>query len=157
MKSYILSIVIAAIISAAAGLLLPPKTTVGQITKLLSGILLIVTVISPLTNISFRHIGDYLTGLSSTADAYINDGHSAMQADIDAIIKAETETYILDKASELGLQIDVEVSLDENNHSIPCSVTVIGKFSPYSKENLSGYITNTLGIAKEKQKWISKG
>lgn len=157
MKSYILSIVIAAIICAAAGMLLPPKSTAGQITKLLSGTLLIVTVISPLTNLSFRDVSDYISGLSLAADSFVEDGQSAMQEEVDAIIKAESEAYILDKACKMGLQIDVEVALDENNHSIPGSVIVTGTFSPYSKEKLSGYIADTLGIAKEKQIWISKG
>ncbi len=157
MKSYILTILIAAMICAAAGILLPPKTSAGQITKLLSGVLLIVTVISPLTNISFRHLTDYLNGLSSGAEGYVEDGRAAAQEQIDAIIKAETEAYILDKASQMGLQIAVEVALDENNHSIPSGITVTGPLSPYTKEVLSGYITDTLGIAKEKQIWISKG
>lgn len=157
MRSYILTILIAAMVCAVAGILLPPKTSVGQITKLLSGVLLIVTVISPLTNISFRHLTDYLNGLSSNADSYVEDGRTVAQEQIDTIIKAETEAYILDKASQMGLQIAVEVALDENNHSIPSSITVTGLLSPYTKEVLSGYITDTLGIAKEKQIWISKG
>jgi len=156
-KSYVLSIIVAAIICAAAGILLPPKTAVGQIVKLLSGTLLIVTVVSPLTNISFRNITDYLNGLSSAADVFVEDGRAAAQAEIGAIIKTETEAYILDKARQMGLQIVVEVALDENNHSIPCGVTISGTLSPYSKENLSNYIADTLGIAKEKQIWISKG
>ncbi len=157
MKSYILSIVIAAIICAVAGILLPPKISAGQITKLLCGVLLTVTVISPLANISFRHITDYFDGLTASADRYVEEGSAVMQGEIDAIIKAETEAYILDKASQMGLQIAVEVALDENNHSVPCSVTVTGTLSPYAKEVLSVYIADTLGIAKEKQIWISKG
>lgn len=157
MKSYVLSIIIAAMICAAASALLPAKTSVGQITKMLSGILLIVTVTSPLVNISFRHITDYLNDLSVNADTYVADGSVAAQKQLDSIIKENTEAYILDKASLMGLQLAVEVALDENNHSIPCSITVTGTLSPYNKEVLSSYIENSLGIAKEKQIWISKG
>ena len=155
MKDYILSIVIAAIICAVVCVLLTPKTSVGQITRLLSGVLLIVTVISPLVNISFRHITEYMDILSVNADGYVTDGQVFAQAQIDSIIKDKTEAYILDKANQLGLQIAVEVALDENNHSIPSSVILHGKFAPYTKEILSGYITNGLGIAKEQQIWIS--
>ena len=157
MKSYILSIIVAAIFCAVICVLLPPKTSTGKITRLLSGILLIVTITSPLSNLSFRNITDYIKGLSISAHAYTEEGSSVARAQMDSIIKSQTEAYILDKASKMGLQIAVEVALDENNHSIPCEVTVIGIFSPYSRENLGAYIENTLGIVKEKQKWISKG
>ncbi len=157
MKSYILSIVIAAMICAATNILLPPKSSAGQIVKLLSGILLLLTVISPLTNISFQYISDYLQGISTSADCFVEEGQATAQEEINKIIKGKTEAYILDKAKQMGLQIAVEVALDEDNHSIPSVVKVTGSLSPYSKEILSGYIENTLGIAKEKQIWISKG
>ena len=156
MRDYIVRIVAAAMICAAVGILLPPKHAAGQITKLLSGVLLLVTVISPLAGISFRNITDYFDGLSLDADSYVEEGSAAMQEQFAAIIKAESESYILDKAGQMGLQISVEVALDEDNNSIPCGVKVTGQVSAYSKKVLSDYITDTLGIAKEKQVWISK-
>ena len=156
MREYILNIMIAAIFCAVASTLLSQKSAVGQIVKMLCGILLVVTAITPLVNISFRHITDYIEGLTIDANAYVSDGSLVMQEQINAIIKEETEAYILDKANQMGLQIAVEVVLDENNHSIPSYVTVTGTISPYTKEVLSGYIANTLGIAKENQKWTSK-
>ena len=157
MKGYISSIVIAAIFSAVVQILLPPKSANGRITGLLCGIVLAVTVISPLTRLTFNNISNFMEGLNESADRYIEDGQTAAQTEFETIIIQETQAYILDKANQLGLQIAVEVALDENNHSIPSSVTVIGSLSPYTKEVLSGYIANTLGIAKEKQIWISKG
>ena len=157
MKDYISSVIIAAIFCAVVQILLPPKSANGRITNLLCGILLAITVISPLTRLSFNNIADFMNGLTGSADRYIEDGQTAVQTEIEAIIKQETQAYILDKANQLGLQIAVEVALDENNHSIPSSVTITGILSPYTKEVLSGYIANTLGIAKETQIWISKG
>ena len=154
MNDYILSIIIAAIICAATSTLLPPKTSAGQITKMLSGILLIVTIISPITNLSFRHLKDYIQDLSVYANNFVEEGQSASQEEIDAIIKTECEAYILNKADQMGLQIAVEVVLDENNHSIPSGITVTGTVSPYAKEVLSVYIEDALGIKKEQQKWI---
>ena len=156
MKSYLISVVSAGMICAITGALFPPKTAVGQIAKLLSGILLTVTVISPLTNLSFQNLSDYINNLTNDADSYVAEGTFAAQKELASIIKTETEAYILDKANQMGLQIAVEVVLDENNHSIPSSVTVTGNLSPYTKEALSSYIENTLGIAKEKQIWSSK-
>ena len=156
MREYILRLVVASMICTAVGLLLPPKNAVGQVVKLLCGILLVVTVISPLTEISFRNISEYFNNLSIDADDYVEQGSDAMRKQLASIIKEKSETYILDKAGQIGLQIGVEVALDENNNSIPCGVVVTGQVSAYSKKILSDYITDTLGIAKEKQVWISK-
>jgi len=59
----------------------------------------------------------------------------------------------LDKANRMGLQISVEVELDDKRGNIPCGVTVTGKLSPYARTALGAYMEETLGIAKEKQKW----
>ena len=157
MKSYITSIVIASVFCTAMCVLLPVRTANGKITRLLCGIFLTITVVTPLTKLSFSGVNDYISSLSESADSFIADGSAAAHVEIQSIIKRESQAYILDKASQLGLQIAVEVDLDENNHSIPSGVTITGSFSPYAKEILSTYIANTLGIAREKQVWISKG
>ena len=156
MRGYILRIVAIAMICSAAGMLLPTKTASSQIAKLLCGAILLITVMSPLSNISFHNITDYFDSISSVSDRYVEEGSAVMHEEVAAIIKTQSESYILDKAEQLGLQITVEVALDENNNSIPCGITITGQVSAYNKKILSSYITDTLGIAKEKQVWISK-
>lgn len=152
-KSYVLRIVIAAIICAAVKSLVNEKSAIGQITKLLCGILMAVTVISPLATISFQNITSYMDSISVSADAYVKDGSLLAQESITEIIISKTEAYILDKANSMGLQIDVEVELDDNNNKIPCKVTIHGVVSPYAKEVIGAYIEENLGISKEYQKW----
>ena len=67
------------------------------------------------------------------------------------IIKAETEAYILDKASQLNVELSVEVTIDEEN--IPTAVTLSGEVSPYARRQLQEIIESDLGIAKENQRW----
>lgn len=154
MTKYILSIVAAAIICAVARSLINEKSAMGQIVKLLTGILMTVTIIAPLANITFDNVTNYLDGLSADADAYVVNGKAVAQDEISGIIKSQVEAYILDKASSMGLKIAVEVELDEVNDQIPCGVTVTGAVSPYAKEVLSEYISDILGIPKENQRWM---
>lgn len=154
MKDYILSIIAVAIVCGIVNGLLREMTGTGQIIKILAGVLMAITVIKPLTSISFSHIADYLDGLSVTADAFVVEGRSAAQESIVSIIKSRSEAYILDKANQMGLDIAVEVELDAGNNSIPCGVTISGALSPYAKNVLTDYITNDLGIPKENLKWI---
>ena len=143
MKSYVLSVVAAAIVCAMIQVLLGRKSAIGRIAQLLSGILMAITVIAPLGRISFQGISEYWDDVSSMAENQMRD-----------IIKSQCEAYILDKANRMGLQISVEVELDDINGNIPCAIAIKGAASPYTKEQLASYIEETLGIAKENQKWI---
>ncbi len=154
MKDYILSIIAAAIVCGIVNSLLRDKSGSGQILRILTGVLMAITVLKPLASISFSHITDYLDDLSTTADAYVEEGKSAAQESIAAIIKSRSEAYILDKANQMGLDIAVEVELDAGNNSIPCGVTISGALSPYAKNVLTDYIINGLGIPKENLQWM---
>ena len=153
MRNYIISIVVAGIVCGIAGTMLSKNTATGKLANILTGVLMCVTILTPLTKISFDHITDYFDTLSMDADYYTQSGKTAAQTDIYTIIKSQTEAYILDKAKSLGLEVAVEVELDDNN-SVPCGVTVTGAISPYAKRVMVAYIEETIGIAKENQRWI---
>lgn len=153
MKSYILSIVVAAIVCAIVRGLLDEKTTAGQMGRLLCGIFMAITMIAPISNISFENISGYFRDLTLEANQYAQSGKIAASDSMKSIIMSQTEAYILDKADSLGLKVSVEVELGDQENMIPNSVLITGKISPYAKEVLSEYIEDTLGIAKENQKW----
>ncbi len=146
-------IVAAAIVCAVARSLLGNKTTTGRVVTLISGVLMAITVISPLANITFTGISDFWDELSDDANKYVLEGTAIAEKQEADIIKSQTEAYILDKANRMGLQIAVEVELDGQNRNIPCGVVISGNISPYSQIQLESYIEQTLGIAKENQKW----
>lgn len=154
MKEYVLSIVFAGIICAIARCLLDENTSTGKILKILTGIFMCVTVLAPLSKISFSDITYYFESLSADSAMYVDDGKTAAQNSISGIIKSQSEAYILDKAKSMGLDISVEVELDDNNNSIPCGITISGSVSPYIKEVMGDYIEETIGITKENQRWI---
>ena len=154
MKEYVLSIVIAGIICAVARCLLDENNSTGKILRILTGIFMCVTVLAPLSNISFSDIAYYFDNLSADSAVYVDDGKAAAQNSVSGIIKSQAEAYILDKAKSMGLDIAVEVELDDNNHSIPCGITIDGSVSPYIKEVMGDYIEQTLGITRENQRWI---
>lgn len=153
MKEYILSIVSAAVICAIAKSFLGHKSAIGRVVSLLCGIFMTVTVAAPLGNITFSGISQYFGDLSDDAQKYVSEGTALAEIQAADIIKSQTEAYILDKANRMGLQISVEVELDEHNGNIPRSVAIKGNVSPYAREQLCSFVEDTLGIAKENQKW----
>ena len=146
-------IVAAAIVCAVARGLLGKKTATGRVAALVSGILMAITVLAPLGTITFSGISDFWDDLSVDADRYVEKGISLAEKQEADIIKYQSEAYILDKANRMGLQIAVEVELDEHNKNSPCGVVITGDISPYGQMQLGSYIEDTLGIAKENQKW----
>ena len=153
MKDYIIGIVATAIICGIIIQITNDKTTIGKTVKLISGIIMTVAVVAPVTKITFNGVDRYLDGLSLDADRYVSDGKAVAKENLSAIIEEQVETYILEKAHQMDLDISVEVVLDDVNDQIPCGVAIAGNVSPYAKEVLCNYIENTLGIRKENQIW----
>lgn len=153
MRDYILSVIAAASISAMVFCLMDGKSTSGKMLRLICGVLMVITVLTPLTKISFDHIASFWNSVSVNAEGYVAQGEQEAKDARNAIIKERSEAYILDKANGMGLEITVEVELDDSNDSIPGQITISGSVSPYAKGVLSEYIADNLGIPKECQQW----
>ena len=69
-------------------------------------------------------------------------------------ITEKVSTYILDKAEQLHLQVDVEVMLTEDEQSIPCGVTIKGTVPEDKKSQLERILETELGIGRSDQVWI---
>ena len=75
--------------------------------------------------------------------------------EISSIITERVETYILDEAGSLGIEVQVkDIQLDPDTLE-PIQVEIWGDISPYNRSLLSDYLENTLGIGKEGQLWMS--
>lgn len=154
MKNYFISIIAATIICSIVTGLVGNKSTVGSITKLLTGLFLIITVISPLTKLNINSVTKFFSDFSTDASEIVTQSEDAVQSEMTAIIKSQTEAYILDKASIMGLDIDIQVTMSESLPSVPETVVIKGSIAPYSKQQLEQILCNDLGIAKENQHWI---
>lgn len=153
MKNYILSIVVCGIVSSITCALFDEKNSTGKVVRILAGILMTVTLLAPVKTFSFNRVLKYFDDLSINASTYTEEGKNTAQTKIDDIIKERAEAYILDKAKSMGLDVAVEVELNDNN-SVPCGIMITGKVAPYEKGVLRNYIEENLGISKENQQWI---
>ena len=152
-SNYIIAVVAAAIICSTVRVLVGNKSAPAAIVKLITGLLLTVTMITPLTNIKFSDISNYIDDFSLESDAVVDVGSSYAAEKTAAIIKARTEAYILDKAQVLGANVVTHVILSNDPPYKPCSVTMTGNVSPYAKQRLMAFITQDLGISEVDQIW----
>lgn len=153
-RSYIISVVIAAMICGIVVKLVGGKGTQGAMVKLIAGSFLTFTVIRPVSQIRLGDITDITSQYSLEAQAAASEGESMTRLALCDGIKAQSEAYILDKAEELGIRVTVQISLSEDDIPVPVSIQLAGNASPYAKGRLTSIITEDLGIPKEDQTWI---
>lgn len=147
---YILTVSVAAVMTSLIRCILTEGLT-GEVMKLISGLILAITMLSPLKRIDLSP--DMLTGFmnSETADLYCDAGAAMAETAISDIIQQETEAYILSKANEWNAQIQVDVSVQER---IPNAVQIHGNVSPEMQRRITLFMEQDLGIPREKQVWI---
>lgn len=153
LRNYLLSVFSAAIVCAIIMRLMGKKGTHAALTKLIAGLFLAFTVIYPIADIRIGDLSDLTSSYSDSASQAAAAGQSLTRENIAASIKAQTEAYILDKATALNTHLEVVVTLSEDDIPCPKAVRLAGSVSPYAKAQLQMIIAEDLGIAKESQIW----
>ena len=153
-KEYLVTVTASALIAGIATRLLH-RGTVGTVVKLLAGVFLAFSVVSPLVGIRLDALSDFASDIQVDADAAADEGKKSAQEAMAEIISQHTGAYILDKAETLGVSLRVEVTVSQEEYPVPSAVRLEGSVSPYAKSVLTEYISETLGIDTEEQTWIS--
>lgn len=152
-KEYLLSITAAAIICSIIVGLIEKKGANSTIIRMLCGLFLAVTVVSPWVNIQLNDLSGYWEGLGLAAENAIDEGVVMANKATADIIKTKSEAYILDKASLWELSIEVEVTVSDSDPPSPYQVRIRGTVSPYAKTRLQEVIAKDLGIPEDRQIW----
>lgn len=152
-RQYIISVVAAAIFCGLVTTLLGKQGSIAAMGKLLAGVFLTMTVVSPWFKLELGNWEQYLDALSSDGTTVAESGKTMAAEETAAIIKARVESYILDKATEMEVDLTVEVTLSDDDPPMPQSVRLNGNVSPYAKARLSDIIAKDLGIPAEEQLW----
>ena len=150
-KEYLISVTAASVICGIIAGLIKKDSAISAVVKLLSGIFLTITILSPIIKLPLTNITLHIDSLSDEAENTVQVGKQIATEEMKAIITTNVQAYILEKAEKLGADIEVEVFLQD---LIPKSVRIIGQTAPYTKLQLSGYITDNLDIPVEEQQWI---
>ena len=153
-RNYLMSVITAAILCGIVNTLIGKKSGYASVVRLISGICMMLTVISPMMKVRLTDFNSYIGSFSQQAEDAVSEGEQMANEELRTIIKSRTEAYILDKAVSLDLNVVVEVMLNNDIPPLPCAVRISGSASPYTKKALSKYIANDLGIAEEDQTWI---
>ncbi len=152
-KEYISSLIAAAVICGILTTLTQKNRSCGVVVKMLCGIFIAVTVISPIAQLQFEDINVHLDQLTSDADLLSQDCASAAMQERGAVIKQQLETYIIDKARKLETEIQVDLTLTQDESLLPQGISIQGAVSPHNMAILSRWLNDELGIPEENQQW----
>lgn len=154
LRQYILSIASVAVICAVVQQLFDKKGALQSILRIVIGLFFMFTVLQPLVDIRLSGIEDVASGFTDDAQVAVQAGKEYSHEAISSIIKVRTEAYILDKATQFNAQLDVQVTLSNDDIPKPIGVRIQGAISPYGKQSMQELIGNDLGIPEEAQVWI---
>lgn len=154
LHQYLISIAAAAIVCAVAKSVSEEKTVAGSMVRMIAGIVMTVTVLSPVVTLSLDELPELSAALETGADTAVAEGKKMAEREMNAIITEQVRAYILDKAENLGADIEIEVLMSADGSHQPEGVVLYGNVSPYAKSQLQRFITEEFLIPKEDQQWI---
>lgn len=153
-RGYLLSITAAALLLALVQALLP-QGAVRRTAAMVGGLLILLTVLSPLAKLDYDSLAKSIAQLQMETET-MRTGIEVGSRDLMAgIIKQRCETYILDKAEQMGLELRVEITVSSGaDYPYPTAVTLQGTAAERQKQMLTAYIVENLGIPAAQQEWI---
>ena len=153
-REYLLSVTAGAILCGILGSLVGEKGAFSGLYKLISGLVLCFLMISPLVNIELSDFSQFANELISQGDQAVREGEESRDEMLRQIITDEARAYIMDKARSYGAEIQVEITLSQDDPPVLENCTIRGQISPYVKQQLKKILIIDLGIPEENHLWI---
>lgn len=152
-KEYILTIVVASVIAAIVMSITEKTSENKRVMELITGLFLLLTLLSPLKGrISFNFLPD-IENIERTAEESIAVGKADTHSQLKEIITEQVASYIEDKATTLGADLKVTVTVSSDDPPVPTAVKLEGSISPYAKSKLIDIIANDVGVSEDHQTW----
>lgn len=151
-RGYLLSVVAVAMLSVLL-LSLVKQEQLRRILRFVTGLLVLLTVLSPLLKLDEDFVLRVAEELELSIQGNIDALDGQVNRELARHVQDTTEKYIEQKAEEIGANIQAKVTVTEEKYPIPFSVEIIGTLTPQQREGLKQYLTLSLGISAERQEW----
>lgn len=114
---------------------------------------MVVCIVQPISLLRFPDLKDLELPYFQDASAASAQGEIIARTTLESIISERTEAYILDRAAELDMSVQVQVVLGDGDEPVPEAVVITGQWMPLQREKLERIIEDELSITKEYQTW----
>lgn len=153
LRGYLFSLCMLAMILALIQSI-TPKGAARKIVSYAGGLALLLTALGPLLKTDGAAVTQAVSDLWENTKYIQEETESRKQELLYRIIKAESETYILEQADRLGMAVEVEIVLcDHALYPYPTEIFIKGQYVPMQRRQMEAYIADNLQIPRERQKW----
>lgn len=151
MREYLLRVICAALFCGLVESVPTGSQTAAKLRKLLCGVLVAAVVVSPLIRLDLS-AWSIPEDILSEGQAIASQAEEAAREQRNECIRSSVESYILDKAEAMEVELNVTVTV--NIDGIPQAVILQGQCPDGIRAELSNLIARELGIPPEAQQWI---
>ena len=152
-REYILSVIAAGLLCGVVRHLIDKKGVPGAVGKLLTGIVMMFSILAPLSDLSFGSALELKMQYHKIAQEAVLRGEKITGDSMRKSISESLEAYLLDKARQMGLELQVQVTVSDDLYPVPQKVCISGNISPYAKKRLVQIIEEELGVKEDDQQW----
>ena len=151
-RQWLLGVACTALILAVADSL-APDGSVKKICRLAGGLALMLAAVSPLLRLDSGALGDMLEEYQAAVRGYEETLEAQNNLFYQTVIEESAAAYIVDKAEEMGIfcQAEVTFSYDENGVPCPWEVTARGDWTDEAREALERLLEDDLGVPTQRQ------
>ena len=129
---------------------LMPKGSL-RVTSFVGGLLLLAVLLRPLGSVDLSAVSLDLSAYRQTVEQRQAELEQDGQKELVGLIEAELESYIWDKAADMGLTLRVQVTVEPDGSGVPVPVSV--ELTGPRSETLSRWLETELGVPAERQVW----
>ena len=150
-RSYLGSVIAVCLLATLAMALVRQERAHGLV-RLISGLLVVLVVLRPLPTVDWTELTE---GLLSIGGSEV-DRESFQQKYQDSLrqnIRTNTQRYIEERAAAMGVYLQAEVELSDDEYPVPVAVRLVGIVNHDQWMELSLFLKDSLGIPVEKQEW----
>ena len=128
-----------------------PKGSLREIASFVGGLLLLAVLLRPLGSVDLSAVSLDLAPYRQTVEQRQAELEQEGQKELIGLIEAELGSYIWDKAADLGLTLQVQVTVEPDGSGVPATVSV--ELTGPRSEALSQWLETELGVPAERQVW----
>ena len=151
-RQWLLGVACTALILAVADSL-APDGSVKKICRLAGGLALLLAAVSPILRLDGGALAAALEGYRAQVRSYEETLKEQNHVFYQTVIEESTAAYIADKAKEMGISCQAEVTFSYDEDGVPCpwEVTARGDWTDGAREALERLLEDDLGVPPQRQ------
>ena len=151
-RQWLLGVACTALILAVADSL-APDGSVKKVCRMAGGLALLLAAVSPLLRLDVGALSDALEKYQAAVRSYEETLEEQNNLFYQTIIEESAAAYIVDKAEEMGISCQAEVTFSYDEDGVPCpwEVTARGDWTDGARAALARLLEDDLGVPPQRQ------